>query len=249
MLIADIQLDQGASRMGEVFWFLLGGVGLAALPVLIWVVRRIREEGLQARAGLTNLGAMTAREFDAYVERLFRSLGYKVEPASGRESLGVDWILTDARGYRTALQTRRWRSDVGPEAIQQVTGGTVYHRCDEMLILTTATFTPEARRLARQTGTKLWDLEDLAKAASQIRAAEERLSTASLHTRPAESERAVGRPPLHAAERAREMVAAAQQAPATNCPRCGKEMVRRAVNGQPVLVCRDFPQCNGARLH
>jgi restriction system protein len=248
MLIPYIQLEQGASGMGEVFWFLLGGVGLAALPVLIWVVRRIREEGLQARAGLTNLGAMTAREFDAYVERLFRSLGYQVEPASGRESLGVDWILTNARGYRTALQTRRWRSDVGPEAVQQITGGAVYHRCDEMLIVTTATFTPEARRLARQMGTKLWDLEDLAKAASEIRAAE-RLSAASVLARPTEPEREAGRPPVHAAERSREMVAAAQQAPATNCPRCGKEMVRRAVNGQPVLVCRDFPRCNGARLH
>lgn len=235
--------------LGKDLVYLLGALVLVAVPLLAWVIRRLSEEQRKERAGLGNLGALTDAQFDDYVERLFEGLGYRMAEAGGRESLGVDWILTDPRGSRTALQTRRWRQDVGPEAIEQIVGGAVYHRCDDRLVVTTATFTREARRLGQQTGTRLWTLAELAGAVESARTGTPAI--ALLQRSPAaEAGPAVVTPhPTTPLDRAVDLVAAATQpeAPA-RCPRCSKTMVRRSVNGHPVLVCQDFPRCTGARV-
>lgn len=242
----------GASSVIERPWiYLLGTLGLIAVPLLIWVLRRIAEENRKERAGLSNLGALTNDQFDAYIKDLFERLGYEVSPAGGRESLGVDWILLDPHSIRTALQTRRWRQDVGPEAVEQIVGGAVYHRCDERLVVTTATFTNEARRLGRQTETRLWTLPELAGAMDSIRKGlpfllpERRPGSEPLaEPEPAGSPAAPVGPPASAGQ----VAAASQPENVIPCPRCGRPMVRRAVNGRPVLVCEEFPRCTGARM-
>lgn len=230
---------------------LMGILVVGTIPLLVWVVRRIQEEHWRERAGLGSPGAMSDAQFEDWVEGLFTKLGYRVEQARGRESLGVDWILTDPRGFRTAVQTRRWRQDVGPEAVERIVGGAVYHRCDERLVITTASFTAEARRLGRQTETYLWGIRELAGA---VKGAEKGLPF-ELDRRTAGPERPAEpapRPePVAAAPEPRpnEMVAAASEANGVSiCPRCGKSMVRRSVNGRPVMVCAAFPRCTGARI-
>jgi restriction system protein len=229
--------------------YVLGALVLVAVPPLVWVVRRLSEEQRMERAGLGNLRLLTDGKFDDYVEGLFEGLGYLIAEAGGRESLGVDWILTDPRGNRTALQTRRWRQDVGPEAIEQIVGGAVYHRCDDRLVITTESFTREARRLGKQTGTRLWTLNELAGARESPRTG---TPAPSLLQRPPAPETAAApetRQPAAPLDRAVDLVAASSQSEAQiRCPRCGKTMVRRSVNGQPVLVCQEFPRCTGARV-
>jgi hypothetical protein len=234
---------------GTGFIYLLGALLLVAVPLLVWVIRRLSEEQRRERSGLGSLGLLTDARFDDYVERLFEGLGYRIVEAGGRESLGVDWILTDPRGNRTALQTRRWRLDVGPEAIEQIVGGAVYHRCDDRLVITTATFTREARRLGKQTGTRLWTLNELAGARESARTGTPAPSL--LQRLPAAEAAATPETPQPATplDRAVDRIAAANQPEMPiRCPRCGKTMVRRSVNGHPVLVCQEFPRCTGARV-
>lgn len=232
--------------MGEGFVYLFGALGILAIPVLVWVIRRIQEEQWKARAGFANLGAMTDAQFEAWVESLFTKLGYRLEQARGRESLGVDWILIDRHGYRTALQTRRWRQDVGPEAVEQIVGGAVFHRCDDRLVITTAAFTSEAKRLGRQTETRLWGVRELAAAMDSAQkdgsvTLAQRVPQPPVTERPAPSTTA----PL---DRNAEVAASSMPEVLPNCPRCGKPMVRRSVNGRPVMVCAEFPRCTGARV-
>lgn len=230
--------------MGEGFVYLFGVLGVLAIPLLVWVIGRIQEEQWKERAGLGGLGAMTEAQFESWVESLFTGLGYKLEPARGRESLGVDWILIDSYGYRTAVQIRRWRQDVGPEAIEQIVGGAVFHRCDDRLVITTASFTNEAKRLGRQTETRLWGIRELAGAMEQVRKG----ATVELSQRspaPAPAAEAAPAPPIRSAE---TVAAASMPEPMPTCPRCGKVMVKRSVNGRPVMVCANFPRCTGARV-
>jgi hypothetical protein len=236
--------------MGDPLVYLLGFLVLAAIPLLIWVVGRIQEEHWKERAGLGDLGALGDAQFDEWVEALFTDLGYKVEPARGRESLGVDWILTDPRGVRTALQTRRWRQQVGAEGVQQVVGGAVFHLCDERLILSTVGFSREAERLGRQTSTKLWGIRELAGAREAAK--QEALRTPRLPAPQSVTPDPMAKAPpisVKAVEHVVEQVAATSQPDeGLRCPRCRKLMVRRSVNGRPVMVCADFPRCTGARV-
>ncbi|HLO01579.1 MAG TPA: restriction endonuclease [Symbiobacteriaceae bacterium] len=232
--------------MGEGFVYLFGALGILAIPLLIWVIRRIQEEQWKERAGLGDLGALSDAQFEAWVEGLFNKLGYRLEQARGRESLGVDWILTDPHGYRTALQTRRWRQTVGPEAVEQIVGGAVFHRCDERLVISTAPFTSEAKRLGRQTETRLWGIRELA-AAMEASGKGDLLSLTRRAAAPGpEKPASLSTGPL---DRNTDLVAASSMSePVPNCPRCGKPMVKRSVNGRPVMVCAEFPRCTGARV-
>ena len=104
---------------------------------------------------------MTGKEFELFVASLYSHMGYKVEQISTGTDQGVDIILTDDSGIRFAIQTKRWSKTVGNSAVQEVLGGKRYHRCKYAVVVTNSYFSRQAIELARRSGVKLVDRQQL----------------------------------------------------------------------------------------
>jgi restriction system protein len=124
---------------------------------------RLRIESLLRRDVVQDeINYMSGAEFEKFMTDLFRPRGYAVEetPASGDQ--GVDLILPDYDGKRVAVQLKRWSGPVGNAVVGATFGGMAHYRAEEGRIITTSTFTPKARELARSTRVRLINGKELA---------------------------------------------------------------------------------------
>lgn len=104
---------------------------------------------------------MSGAEFEEYCADLLRRNGFvdvKVTSASG--DFGVD-ILAAQNKTLYAVQCKCYSSDVGVDAVYQVTGGMKYYNANVGAVLTNQHFTRQARELASKIGVVLWDREFL----------------------------------------------------------------------------------------
>ncbi len=219
---------------------LIAGLFLLLLIIagILWALERRHMEELMRRAGLSYIGQIPNFDVDAYLQDLFRNLGYRVEEVPKREELAADLVLTDGTGRRVAVLARHFEERVTEEAIQNLVIDAVELQCQERLVVSIDGFTGGARRLAAQTGTHLWDLKRLAEAMERatqaaIAAAVDR--TGGLH----------GPAPHQPAQAAVEPSPFAPRGPA--CPICGSPMRPRLALGREIWLCTRFPRCNGAR--
>lgn len=210
-------------------------------PLAMRLWREMQEEQRFARAGLKDIKTMSGLDFEKYLERLFRNLGYQVERTPYQGDYGVDLILVHPSGKRTAVQAKRWKGkSVGVEALQQVIGGAAYHKCQETLVVTTSGYTDPAKRMAQETGTKLWGLNELVKAME----GQGKKQASQVASKPAPA----GRPRAHAATPARGVSHSGGPSPAGPlCTLCGSATVKRQVSGKSIWLCSTYPACKGYR--
>jgi restriction endonuclease Mrr len=124
---------------------------------------RLRIESLLRRDAVRDeINYMSGAEFEKFMADLFRQKGYAVEetPASGDQ--GVDLILPDYDGTRVVVQLKRWSGPVGNAVVGATFAGMAHYRAEEGWIITTSTFTPKARELARSTRVRLINGKELA---------------------------------------------------------------------------------------
>lgn len=103
---------------------------------------------------------MEGTDFEQYCAMILRENGYTTEltPASG--DYGVD-IIAKHSGIIYAIQCKCYSSDVGVEAVYQVSGGMKYYHANIGIVLTNRHFTRNAKDLADAIGVILWDRESL----------------------------------------------------------------------------------------
>lgn len=126
------------------------------------LIYRIYRFHLLSRSGIVAIDTMSGTEFEERLVILFRNLGYKVTHVGHTSDAGVDLII-ELNGRKTAVQAKRYESNVGEAAVQQVHTGRDYYRCEDALIVTNSNFTPMAWRVARATNVKLWNRNYLIK--------------------------------------------------------------------------------------
>lgn len=226
-------------------------LGILAIPVAIVVAGQLKVERLKARAGLEELSRMALPEFLKYLTNLFAGLGYHVDRPPAQSGYGIDLILTDGTGRRTAVQASRYDERVAAEAIRELSEGAGYHRCQDALLVSLKGFAGPAVTMAEETGAMLWDLADLADAMDKVRSrpsfgavgAERRVAPAAGRQLPAERPAPVS-PELPADPPPPEE--AGPKGPP--CPICRKPMEPRVAAGREIWLCSRFPRCNGAKL-
>ena len=111
---------------------------------------------------------MTGVEFENFMANVFAKKGYPVQltPASGDQ--GVDLLLTiDER--RVAVQLKRYTGPVGNAAVQAAFAGMFHYKAKEAWVITTSSFTPGAKQLAKSTGVRLIDRTELEEWLSDLR--------------------------------------------------------------------------------
>ncbi|OWZ84113.1 restriction endonuclease [Natranaerobius trueperi] len=110
---------------------------------------------------LENIDQMSGVDFENYLYDFFRSLGYKVKFTRNSADYGVDLILKDKKGIKTAVQAKRYNSNVSIDAVQAVEAGKKYYHCSNAIVITNSHFTKNAVELAHTCKVKLWSREDL----------------------------------------------------------------------------------------
>jgi hypothetical protein len=97
---------------------------------------------------LDDIAAMSGREFEEFLARLFSRMGYRDAKLTPANDQGADLVCLAPHGGRVAIQAKRWKGTVGNEAVQQLLGAMVYYGCVEGIVVTNSSFTAAARALA-----------------------------------------------------------------------------------------------------
>lgn len=114
-------------------------------------------------SSLSIIDQMDGHEFEEYLETHFKSIGYKVKNVgSGGRDYGVDLII-QKNGEKIAVQAKRYNSNVGIKAVQEIISGREYYRTDKAIVVTNSYFTSPAKKMAKECGVELWDRNDCQK--------------------------------------------------------------------------------------
>jgi restriction system protein len=109
------------------------------------------------------LRSMRPDAFERLAQRVLREAGFiKVEVTGRSGDGGIDGLgvlRVNLLSFQVSLQCKRYQSSVGAGAIRDFRGAMV-GRSDKGLLITTATFTPDAKREATRDGAPAIDLID-----------------------------------------------------------------------------------------
>lgn len=104
---------------------------------------------------------MTGADFEIYCADLLRKNGFTdVTVTSTSGDFGADIIATQNK-IKYAIQCKCYSSDIGVDAVYQVTGGMKYYDANVGVVLTNRYFTRQAKELASKIGIVLWDRDFL----------------------------------------------------------------------------------------
>ena len=112
---------------------------------------------------LSVLGDMAPDAFERLCQRMLREAGFTKVDVTGRSGDGgidgIGVLRVNLVSFHVLFQCKRWKSSVGAAVVRDFRGAMV-GRADKGLIITTATFTPDARREATRDGAPAIDLVD-----------------------------------------------------------------------------------------
>jgi YVTN family beta-propeller protein len=107
--------------------------------------------------GLAWLRGLDWRQFEDLVAAAYRQQGYTVLTTAPGVDGGIDLILT-REGERIFVQCKHWKAwQVGAPVVRELFGLVVANRASRGIVVTSGTFSREARAFARQSGTELLD--------------------------------------------------------------------------------------------
>lgn len=111
---------------------------------------------------------MSGEEFERFCAKVLQDNGFenvKMTKSSGDQ--GVD-IISLKDGIRCAIQCKRYSSNVGNKAVQEVIAGMQYYDCPIGIVMTNSYFTKSAKELADKTEIILWDRNFLSKYTNDV---------------------------------------------------------------------------------
>lgn len=156
---------------GFAVWYkpiLLMPVILVTIAVVaLYVYVKIRRANILRQSGIKDIDRMKGSEFEAYFGVLFRSLGYDAQVTQASGDFEADLIL-QKDDKRIVVQAKRYKNNVGINAVQQIVGAKKYYKADETWVVTNSHFTDAARKLASANRVVLIDREQLIQMSVQV---------------------------------------------------------------------------------
>jgi len=98
--------------------------------------------------------------FERFIALMFTLRGYIVQFTPRTGDKGVD-LIAARNGERIAIQCKRWKDSVGTAAVQQVFTGKEFYKCTKGILITTASLSPQAERLANKIDITYWDKDSI----------------------------------------------------------------------------------------
>ncbi|AGX02781.1 MULTISPECIES: restriction endonuclease [Bacillus] len=130
---------------------------------LVWasVMHFIRQQKIR-KSGIMEIDKMKGKEFEAYLQVLFKSLGYTVRMTPTTGDYGADLILT-VSDKKIVVQAKRYNKKVGIKAVQEVVSAKNHYNANECWVITNNYFTDPAVRLASSNNVVLKNRDHLMK--------------------------------------------------------------------------------------
>ncbi len=120
-------------------------------------------DGAWADRLLEVLGGIEPAAFERLCQRILRESGFTRVEVTGRSGDGgidgIGVLRVNLVSFHVLFQSKRWKGSVGAGVIRDFRGAMV-GRADKGLVITTGTFTAEARREATRDGAPAIDLVD-----------------------------------------------------------------------------------------
>jgi Holliday junction resolvase/ribosomal protein L37E len=111
---------------------------------------------------VANAVCMSGEEYEKAIAVLFRSEGYEVSLTKGTNDRGID-VIAQKDGYTVAVQAKYYSetNKVGSGAVQKAAGLPQRPDIEKAIVITSSSFTKEARKVAANRGVELftWDLK------------------------------------------------------------------------------------------
>jgi restriction system protein len=140
-------------------WIFFGAIALAIAALIIW---RRRSKAEQWRSsGIAEIDMMSGEQFEMRMERFFRDHHWKVRRTRVTGDFGCDLVLFDSQGTKIVAQLKRYGSNVGIAAVQEVLGAQHYYQASQSEVITNSHLTRQAKELALRSGVRIWEREML----------------------------------------------------------------------------------------
>jgi len=137
--------------------------------ILNKALKRNLNDQQNLRRLLRKIDAMDGKKFEVFLEGLFKKKGYRVKRTPYNNDFGADLIITNTSGKRTAIQAKRYKSNVGKSAVQEIHAAKFYYKCDSAIVITNSKYTDPATQLAQSCNISLWDREKLIQEIKNLR--------------------------------------------------------------------------------
>lgn len=108
-------------------------------------------------SSVMDVSQMTGKQFEEFLARLFRSMGYSEIRMTPSNDQGGDIVCISPEGVPTVIQAKRWNGSVGNKAVQEVLGAMRHYECINGVVVTNSTFTSAAIQLASSADVTLHD--------------------------------------------------------------------------------------------
>ena len=124
--------------------------------------KKREQENSSLVVSISSVDDMKGIEFENYIHRLLEFMNFNVETTPKSGDYGVDLIVVK-NNNRTAVQCKRYKKNIGVDAIQQVYAGMQMYDCSRAMVVTNQYFTKQAQSLAQSNGVILIDRTKLGK--------------------------------------------------------------------------------------
>ena len=182
---------------------------------------------------------LSGAELERLLALYFRDQGYKVQEIGiGGSDGGVDLVIIDQRGEKTAVQAKCYadHNTVGVSVVRELVGAKRNHDCILSLLITTSDLTAPAKKEAEQFKVEYWHGGIL----------EHKLKTWG-KWQPGTNQRK-SKVSAQSSDRREVKTATLQTAASKDACSCGAEMVlRKSRDGKQFYGCTSFPKCRVTR--
>jgi len=120
---------------------------LLAMGASRQTIEEIDNRHLSRFKKLDQLTAMSSREFEQFVAKLFERMGYSVAVTQASADEGVD-IFLERHGRRAIVQCKKYEGSVGQPTVRDFYGAMIHNRVDQGFLVTTGTFSLPAQTWA-----------------------------------------------------------------------------------------------------
>lgn len=217
MFILYRELDNILSGKFPSLSTLLMGIGLSLIvlgvPYLIRSIKRTQHTKDYQNSSLYQIDKMDGIGFERYLKWLFEQRGYKASTTQTTNDFGADLILSKD-GKKIVVQAKRYGSNVGIQAIQEVFTAQHYFDCEEAWVVTNSRFTKSAKLVGQKVNVRLIGRDELESFVNH-----------------GKSEESIERYKDDAKKETHE------------CPKCGQPLKLRQSNKASFYGCSRFPNC------
>jgi len=109
---------------------------------------------------LRRIDRMEGEVFEKFLKAHFEHMGYRVELTEASNDYGADLLLYKKKTI-LAVQAKRYSSNIGVKAVQEVMASVAYYGADRGMVVTNSYFTSNAKNLAEANEVILWDRDML----------------------------------------------------------------------------------------